>query len=165
MTTGSQIEFADWIGVKRSYVSELKNNGRLVFVEGENGKQVVDFEASKLLIEQTGDPRKAGNGKWREGQEGEKRHEMLAQAKIKQAVFKAQLQELDFKKKSAELVDRASYEMAAMTTARLLRDSLIDTFPIRVAQELAVKSDAWEIESFLRNKLRDELREICRVLE
>lgn len=52
MQTLNQTEFAKHIGVAKSYITQLKQEGRLVFAE--NGK--VDVEASLLRIKETGDP-------------------------------------------------------------------------------------------------------------
>ena len=53
MKTATQSEFARLIGVQKSYVTKLKEQGRLVM--SADGK-LVNVEASKQRIQQTADP-------------------------------------------------------------------------------------------------------------
>lgn len=55
-SVATQTEFAQLLGVRKSYITKLKQAGRLVLTE--DGKRVV-VEASKRRIEETKDPNRA----------------------------------------------------------------------------------------------------------
>ena len=89
----------------------------------------------------------------------------LHQARRRREEAEAGLREIKLKQAQKEVIDRAGYERAAMSTARLLRDSLVDTLPAKIAAELAALAVPWEVECRLREQLRAELREICMILD
>jgi hypothetical protein len=85
-----------------------------------------------------------------------------AKARTERAV--AELKELELAKRKGELIDRASYERAARQTARILRDALVTTLPSKIALELAVLTDPWQVECRLRDSIRGELHAVCGAL-
>ena len=165
MTTGNQTQFAQWMDVKQPYVSQLKKAGRLVEVNVD-GNVLIDFEASRDKIEATKDPAREDNG-----QNAKAHHPAsgssspLQEAKAKDAFYTANLRELEYNKQAGKLIDKSSHDRAAFTTARILRDALVDNLPTRISQELASLTDPWQVECFLRDQIRAELKSICDKLE
>jgi hypothetical protein len=74
-----------------------------------------------------------------------------------------ELAELDFAKRQATLVDSAGVERAAFQFGRILQKALVDVFPGRVSMEIAGMTDPWEIEKFIREKMRIELASVSKL--
>lgn len=69
MTTATQSEFAALLGKDKSYVTRLKQAGRLVMV-GEGRSARVDVEATHALLARTADPSRADVVAARDAQKG-----------------------------------------------------------------------------------------------
>lgn len=69
MATCTQSEFADLLGKDKSYVTRLKQAGRLVMV-GEGRAARVDMEATQALLARTADPSRAETVKARDAGKG-----------------------------------------------------------------------------------------------
>lgn len=74
----------------------------------------------------------------------------------------AELAELELAKARGELVERRLVESAAFGAARTLRDSLLG-LPVQLAPQFAACSDAFEIETRLRDALRKLLTDASKM--
>lgn len=83
------------------------------------------------------------------------------EAKTRETQAQARLKEMEVEVQAGRLIDRASYERAAFTAARQLRDALVLTFPQKYSARLAPMVDPWELEQALRGFLADELGAIA----
>lgn len=82
-------------------------------------------------------------------------------ARTLRETYEAGLAKLKLEQAAGSLIDRASYERAAFTAARQLRDALVLTFPQKYAARLAPLTDPWDLEQALRGFLADELGAIA----
>lgn len=78
-------------------------------------------------------------------------------ARTLRETYEAGLAKLKLEQAAGSLIDRDSYERAAFTAARQLRDALVLTFPQKYAARLAPLTDPWDLEQSLRRFLADEL--------
>ena len=156
----SQAAFAERNGWSKSYVSQLKDAGRLVTEP--KGKRVLVLVAESLaLIDETGDLNRVDvkdrHAKERgEGTEAQpEASEEVLSANASQAVSKSITEE--FKAKSAKLayetaaglmVETAVVTKAAVEVATFMRSSL-ENLPDQLAPELAAISDQAQIHAVL----------------
>lgn len=87
----------------------------------------------------------------------------IVDAKAREIEASAALKELDLARRVGTITDKAGVERAAYDFGRNLQKSLIDVLPSKCAMELATMTDPWDIERYLRNKLRDELTAISQM--
>lgn len=165
---GSFSDYARHINASPAYVSKLRKQGRLVVIVGEDGKKLVDFVLSDRLIKNTTDVTKAGNGAnaKTDGDAGSRIGADVLRSndvfRRRQAALAAKdeielkLREIELREREGELVDRSRVEEAGARIARLLRDTLMG-LPVRVAPELALVGNAWEVEQRLTAALRKVL--------
>lgn len=167
--TCSQIEFAKLIGVAKSYVTKLKEQGRLVMTE--DGRRV-DIEASKARIAATADPGKPDvSAKWskpaaeRPAAEdiddaptsgGSKYHDARA-AKEHYAALSAKL---DYEKAIGKVVDKADVQAVVEDVITQFRQGL-ENLPYRLAPEL-VGLDLDGIRAALKQEVFDSLAKMQR---
>jgi len=85
------------------------------------------------------------------------------EAATREKLANATIREFEAAIKSRALIDRESYERAAFTTGRMLRDAMIQTFPAKYAARLAPISDPWELEQRLREFIHEELDGMSRI--
>jgi hypothetical protein len=179
MQTLNQTQFAKLIGVHKSYVTELKQAGRLVFAE--NGK--VDVEASQLLIEKTADPnrddvskrhatKRSQDSKADEiGQEKPtkaKKTEKIASAdettfakgRAKEQYFKALQAEIEYNERMGLLVPKADMQMAVADVVTSFRQRL-ENLPHSISAELVGQSQD-EIHVRIKHECHDILSELAR---
>lgn len=174
----SKSEFAASQGWRPSYVTKLKDQGRLVM--SPDGKKV-DVPATLAKLQETTDPSKLGVQK-RHADERTHRdvgqhtrssapgddetssggHGRFQEARARREHYLAQQAELEYRKMCGELVERAPVAAAAEKAGRMLRDSMLG-LPTKVAPQLAVLTDAWEVEQALRNAIRTALEDIARL--
>jgi len=164
--------FAAQQGWNPSYVTKLKNQGRLVFCMG--NPKLIDVDATLAELQRTGDPGKAALRQHHSAARVEKHvttfiksdapsdDEPQAAAdpkywdnKTRREGTLADLAALELAKKSGELVEFKRVEEAAFAAGRLLRDTVLG-LPTRLAPELAAMNDTFQIEI----RMRDELRQI-----
>ena len=164
----TQSELARRVGVSRQAIHDLINRGLLQ--KGDDG--LIDFEQAKRDIDNNlkkvdaktlnniiGNPPPSSLF-----DKPEQPNEYNA-ARLRDIEATAGMKELKLKEKEGSLIDKEGYERAAHTTARTLRDALINNLPARISQELAALTDPWQIECFLREQMRLELKTICSILE
>jgi hypothetical protein len=181
----SKSAFAAHIGRSPSYITWLKENGRLVL--SPNGKQV-DVLATEALIRETADPSKAGVSARHQHEllqrevyshvtskseltntaappPGDSAHEQtldFQKARAHREHYLARMAEIEFRKAQGELVEISFVQKAAYETARLLNQSLMSMSP-QLAPQLAALSDPWEVERQLTAALRQRLNEVSQV--
>ncbi len=132
-------EFSTLLGKDKSYITRLKQAARLVLVVVD-GKELVDVEASKLLIAQTADPSRA-MGKGEKAQSVPKvAHSNYNDARTRNELAKAQTAELDLAVKMGKLVDAEAATVFAADLAATFRSAL-EVLPDRLAPELVPLND------------------------
>lgn len=140
MTTVTQSEFAALIGKDKSYVTRLKQAGRLVVaVDG-----LVDVEKSQALIAATADPSRAAAVEQRANQQMGKERAMQPEsavgnsyqaAKAVNEKYKALTAKLEYEKASGKLVEAEAARLFAADLAATFRAAL-EVLPDRLAPEL-----------------------------
>jgi hypothetical protein len=166
----NQKQFAEAQGWSRSYVTELKQAGRLVITA--NGK--VNVEASLLLIKQSEDPnrddvrnRHAGNRGQGAGSEKPAAAEKpkkekdpnqvtFAEARARKEHFLAEQAQLDFEKSSGKLVEMEAVRNAGADIGAQLRATL-ENLPDQLSPELAPITDPDQMHAVLVEKFQDVL--------
>lgn len=158
MTTASLSQFAAIINRAPSYVTKLRQHGRLVLVEVDGKRRkVVDVEASKLRIEQTESGQHERGREYQRGQRGELPPE-AAEADSEAdagkrgtrafhdnriAAANADMREMEAAKLKGELVDRADVDFVLNdygATVRGLLQRLADrtapqVYPLKTLEE------------------------------
>lgn len=84
----------------------------------------------------------------------------FATSRAKSETMKAELAELDLKKKKGQLVDRGKVEKEAFALAKKVREAIMNV-PSRLSAQLAAMKDRSEVESMLEKELRTALEELC----
>lgn len=145
MTTATQSEFAAILGKDKSYVTRLKQQGRLVMVQTEEGARV-DVEASRELLRQSADPAR--------GEAAVKpprirvEHTTYNDARTRNELAKAQTAELDLEVKLGKLVDAEEARLFAADLAASFRGAL-EVLPDRLAPELVPLNDTEAVRALL----------------
>jgi hypothetical protein len=180
MTTGSLGEYAAHRKVSQPYVTKLKKQGRLVLVQVD-GRELVDFERSDRLVEDTTDQGRARNGDNARPQpaeasapedtpapgaavlegggggaaapEGPDVGAIFRKAQAQERVYNAKTAELAYRKAVGELVDRATTERTVFDLFRVLRDQAFNV-PQRAAARVIGLADVNEVERILAEELR-----------
>jgi hypothetical protein len=162
----NQTEFAKLQGWSRSYVTQLKGEGRLVMTD----ENKVDVEASLLLINQTADPNRDDVKKRHADNRGADKpktksadEESFARGRAKEQHYKAQQAELDFKKAIGELVNREDMQRAVSDMVTTFRQE-IENIPHRIAADLVGK-EIGEIRTILKRSVHDALAALERGCE
>lgn len=164
MSTMSQSDFADVIGKSRQYVHKLVKAGKLpVAADGR-----LDPEICKALLQQMKDPARvlaAGNKQDLSALLDDEpddaapvQKQTYNQAALIHKLAQGQMIQLQLRKESGELVEKADVEREAFDCSRIIRDRLM-TLPQEMAGELVGMTDEAAIRLYLRNKLRDALME------
>jgi hypothetical protein len=163
-------QFAASQGWSPSYVTKLKDQGRLVLCP--QGKRV-DVAATLAKLQQTTDPGKEAVRQHHAAGRVEKhvgaqvRPDAPAEeppastgsdpkyweAKARREDALAELAQLELSRKQGDLVERQRVEATAFAIGRMLRDAALG-LPTKLAPELAAMTDAFQIELKLREALR-----------
>lgn len=152
LQTLNQSQFADHIGVHKSYVTELKQAGRLVFAE--NGK--VDVEASKLLIKQTADANRDDVGARHAQNRGavenknppaslamhERVGTSLQNSRAIKENYQARTAKMEYEKAIGELISLQDAKIWAADIGEFFRSSL-ENLAVGLAAELAMQNTAY----------------------
>lgn len=175
MITMSQAEFSRHMGYKsRSYVTQLRNEGRLVIAE--NGK--VDVEASIARINETGDPNRddvakrhaeergnqiitdapAGKPK-RTAKDQDPNKVTFSEARAKEQHYKSLQAELDYQKAIGELVPIKDMQAAVADLVTTFRQTL-ENIPHRISSDLVGKDM-----NYIRGAIKQELHAALSELE
>ena len=173
MQTLSQAQFAKHINVDRSYITQLKQAGRLVMTE----KGLVDVESSMLLIAETADPNRDDVSSRHAQERGKDTlvHEIgmgnlskkqkpiygqdvdklkFLEGRAKEQHYKALAAELEYAKSIGEMVSTADMQMAVADVVTSFRQKL-ENLPHNLCQELVAQD-----QDFIRNRLRQECHDI-----
>jgi phage terminase Nu1 subunit (DNA packaging protein) len=160
-------EFAESQGFSRPYVTKLVQQG--VIVRDANGH--IDKDAAVAALAARRDPAKAlrrskpskhGDRSGLAaltGQGSEALSMLMLKSRIKTEVERGKLAELDRKQREGELVERREVEDAAFSTARTVRDALLN-IPARVASLYAAETDPQKIHQSLEDEIRNVLIEL-----
>jgi hypothetical protein len=158
-------EFARRKNWNPGYAHRLKTQGRLVVVDGK-----VDVEASERALAESADPARAHLTRGRSGGAERDDDEPVPQAvapggaplsqnatfnraRTATQVFDAKLKELEFKKRTGQLIDVGEARRLAFTAFRTLRDAILNV-PARVQAEFAVETDPLVIATRLQEELQ-----------
>jgi len=165
----TQAEFSRHLGVERSYVTALKQSGRLVMTD--DGK--VDVEASEAKIAATADPGKAGvaerhaknrgdqpadggGGKPADqeaddaGSEADETPD-YQRARARKELANAQLAEMEVAKQAGLLFESTEVLAVVADAGTIFRTTLESRRPLLVSQ-LAVMNDEAQIRLFLEEQ-------------
>ena len=165
-------KFAEHQGWSPSYITKLRDQGRLVLDET---NKLVDVPATLARLQRTEDPGKECIRQHHAAARTDKhvgahiRHDAPAgdeppangsdpkywDNKSRREGALAELAELELAKRRGDLVDRERVETMAFSAGRMLRDAVLG-LPTQLAPELSTMTDAFQIEV----KLRDALRQV-----
>ena len=146
MNAVTQSEFARVLGVGRSYITALKNSGRLVF--DADGKILVD-ESKKLIASTTGAPERSS---LKAGEFNDPRE--------KKDHFDAELKKLEYDRAIGKVVEKIEVEAAVADVITAFRQRM-ENIPHRVAPELVGK-DLDAIRAALKQEVHGALTEMER---
>lgn len=162
----SQAEFARMQVWSRSYVTQLKTEGRLVFDAA--GK--VDVEASLELIGKTADPNRDDVKARHAENRGEKKTKTksldevnFSAGRAKEQHFKALQAELDYRKTIGELVSREDMQNAVADLVTTFRQE-VENLPHRISADLVGK-EITDIRATLKRCVHDILANLERGCE
>jgi phage terminase Nu1 subunit (DNA packaging protein) len=154
-------EFAESQGFSRPYVTKLVQQG--IIVRDANGH--IDKDAAEAALAARRDPAKALR-RGRPAHNGEitalgseALSTLMLKSRIKTEVERGKLAELDRKQREGELVERRDIEEVAFSTARNVRDALMN-IPARVSSLYAAETDPRKIHQSLEDEIRKVLSEL-----
>lgn len=176
MTTATFSEFAALLGVSPSYVTKLKQSGRLVLASGGRSVQV---EESRARIKETEDPsRDDVRARYAAKRAAEPPpsepdtspppatppaiaiDSTYSRARAVKERYLALSAKLDYERASGAMVETAAVKAAAADLGAALR-AKIENFPDQIAPLLATLSDETEIRVRLKENLDLLLHEIA----
>lgn len=161
-------QFAKHINVKPGYVTQLKAAGRLV-MQGE----LIDSEASKLLIEETKDPSKAGvaerHANERQQKQGAPDQEALTidpgsnyqKSRAMKEKYNALQAQIAYEKEVGLLLVASDAKAAVADGDTIIRNRL-ESLPDMLAPQLAAESDEQKIRALLMDQVEFMLSELSR---
>jgi phage terminase Nu1 subunit (DNA packaging protein) len=153
MSSVSQSEFASLLGKDKSYVTRLKQAGRLVVTA--DGK--VDVEKSRALIASTADPSRAAAvearaseqfGKERAAPQDNAIGNSFQAARAINEKYKALTAKLEYEKSSGKLIEAGEARLFAADLAATFRAAL-EVLPDRLAPELVALRDTESMRAVL----------------
>lgn len=183
-TTLTKSQFADYLGVAPSYVTKLKNDGRLVMAA--DGK-AVDVEASLRLIEQTAGNRQDVADRWQnargaktagdgyadipqaektpqrpnvQADAAEKIGSSLQAARAVKEKYAAMTAKIEYEKLIGDLENRDAVHADLRSIGAALRAAL-DVFPDQVTPLVAPTLDMHEVHAILTQNCTDVLRRVA----
>ncbi|MGZ4954129.1 MAG: hypothetical protein ACXV8Q_03365 [Methylobacter sp.] len=170
----SQSEFATHTGNTRSYITQLKNAGRLVM----EGKKV-NVEASIKRIAETQDPGKVGVAarhekdrqqkqasvidpeEQEEKEELEERNVGYQQARAMRENYNALQAKIAYEKEIGLLLVASEAKMAVASGDAVIRNRL-ESLPDMLAPQLAAESDEQKIRAMLMDHIESMLSDLSR---
>lgn len=159
----TQAEFARLLGVAKSYVTKLKEHGRLVM--SADGK-LVDIEASKARIAATADPGKPDvSAQWKSrppaaADDDETGTPSYQDARAEKERYSAKMAKLEYEKAIGKVVDKADVQAVVEDVITQFRQGL-ENLPYRLAPEL-VGLDLDGIRAALKQEVFDSLAKMQR---
>ncbi len=177
MTTATQSEFSALIGKDKSYVTRLKQAGRLVLTA--DGK--VDIEKSRALIASTADPSRnaAVEARINETMRGESASRSTGSGQTSQQEnignsyqtakainekYKALTAKLEYERASEKLVEAEAVRLFAADLGATFRGAL-EILPDRIAAELVPLSDIDAIRAVLVEAFEQVLLDLSQKIE
>lgn len=151
---GTRSEYAAHANVTKPYVTKLGKQGKLVLVM-EDGREVVDFDATDAKVKGATDLGRAANGANSGGSSAAATGavgDLFRKAQTQERAYMARLLELRYRRESGELVAISDIRAAYARRISTLRDALMQV-PARLAPILAAETD----EAKLHDLLQDEL--------
>lgn len=168
----NQAQFAKQLGVARSYITQLKQDGRLVIV---NGK--VDSEASEQRINETKDMSKRGVEERHQQERNDKINTALGSigpdgisgslyqnARAQKEQFNALMAKLEYEKQIGELRPVAEIRNVVGRCHTIIRNRL-ELLPDTLTPQLAAMHDEHAVRAFLMNEIEALLAELSRGLQ
>ncbi len=155
--TATLAQFARVMGVGRSYITKLKQHGRLVL--SDDGKRVL-VEASKQRIKDTGGAHKATDPE--DGDETTP--QTRAYWEKREAAAKAELREIELAERRRELLPVTDIESAAADLGARLRAAL-ENLPDQIAPALAAEHNEDRVRQMLIDHIDNVLSEIADLLK
>jgi len=176
MAACTQSEFAALIGKNKSYVTRLKQMGRLVILQTEQGERV-DVEASQALIAATADPSRntcstvsaqaqeeaRSNNQVQQAASAHKEHSIGDSYQNSKAVnekYKALTAKAEYEKLINKLVDAEEARLFAGDLAASFRAAL-EILPDRLAPELVPLSDTEAVRALLVESFEQVLTDLA----
>lgn len=166
MTTATQSEFAALIGKDKSYVTRLKQAGRLVLT----AEGLVDVEKSQALIAATADPSRSAQVEARanETMRGERAQpsqqdaigNSYQAAKAVNEKYKALTAKAEYETLIGKLVDADEARLFAADLAASFRSAL-EILPDRLAPELVPLSDTEAVRAVLVESFEQALTDMA----
>jgi len=164
MTAATQSEFAAILGKNKSYVTRLKQAGRLVLT----ADGLVDVEKSQNLIAMTADPSRADAVAARQPEasapprapQNDAVGNSFQQAKAVNEKYKALTAKLEYERASGKLVDAEEARLFAADLAATFRGSL-EVLPDRLAPELVPLNDTEAVRAVLVESFEQVLTDIA----
>lgn len=164
-TVMTRAEFARHRGCDRALITRWVKRGRLVLTEDNQ----VDVEASEARIDETADPKRAGEVRSRPGRgtRGQALDPIRA-ARTRNELAVAEARELDLAERRGELVRRDQAERAATLAAGAIAKAL-EAMPTRIGGRMAAMFGGDERQAIavldeeadaLRKLIADELRRL-----
>lgn len=178
MTAMNQAAFARHLGVRKSYITKLKQAGRLVMTD--DGK-LVDVEASEARIKATAEPGHAGvaarHAKARDGkptvvdavkapktEDDEPAAEAgtpdYQKARARRETANAELAEMESATRAGQLMETALVLAAVADSGATLRTHLA-TLPAILAPQLATLNDENQVRLLLEDHIEQALGELA----
>jgi len=163
LTTGTQKDYAAHIKASEPYVSKLARQNRLVFVM-EDGRRLVDFEASDRLIRNTTDLVNANAGaNAKPGRppstpllpiaDAGRVDVIFRQAQTQERVFGAKTAELSYKKAIGEVVNVAEVEASLQRRASTYREAMLQIAG-RISAQVAAETDQAKCHTLIDTEIR-----------
>lgn len=165
MTTATQSEFAALLGKDKSYVTRLKQAGRLVLT----ADGLVDVEKSRALIAATADPSRNAAVEARTDAQLNQAQKPSQQdaignsfqtAKAVNEKYKALTAKLEYERASGKLVDADEARLFAADLAATFRGAL-EILPDRLAPELVPLNETETIRALLVEQFEQVLTDLA----
>lgn len=147
----SRSEFAAHIGVGKSYITKLGQQGRLVMGQGDNAERI-DVTATKaLLADTTGAPERANPAA---------QTFLFADSKDQREHYQAQMARLDYEERVRNLLQVGDVRAVVAGAATGLRARL-ELIPDTLAPELAATQDESRVRALLAAEIEAALAELA----
>lgn len=171
----SQRAFARRIDSNPGYVAKLKAEGKLVMVTGDDGRELVDVDASIARMEDSRDPAKAYmagvNARQRAEHRGQSdppesepsglsKNATYLQAKTDEQVYLSQLRQLELEEKRGLYLLKSDVEKTWAEKLTAFREAAT-TMVYRVTPLLAVESDPTKVHALLQKEVTVMLADLA----
>lgn len=141
----SQSEFARQMGCARSWVTTLKNQGRLVLTE--DGRVLVEASKARIASSNGVDSRSSVTTP------------QIKDARERRENIEAQLKQMDLDERMGKLMP-ADQVVSAISSAAVTLRSRLESLPDVLAPQLAAMANEQEIRAFLAEEIENLLAEL-----